>query len=762
LGLKFSDSRTERIVQRFPLPVVKDANSENCLIDMGDRNQIQPEEILALHFHELKNAVMRQTGELVSDITIGVPTLFTSAQREALRDAGIRAGLNIVHITSGALLAARAVRKAGGLQESGQAVIIYFGTSSIELSLVRVTSEMIREVRTVGSDRMGTDDMRDRIVDRYLPMLEQMGNMNDRYVRARLTQAVNLALEAEDEPLIVLDDLETPFRVSLDESDFADACGDGIAVIRDLISELFPYEEEKTTVNSVPYLTGAGPYGFSPIEAAIQLEFPNAELSRVAADSAIACGATLDCAQVTDRLPPAMHEAVKGVVPYTIGVEFIGEVVHFVVPRGETLPAVGETSLFTTIDSQDSMEVKIYQGEHRLCEHSDLIGTTLFTDLPPLPRRECQAACRIEYGESGILQFSASEARTGKTITTSFRARTEFTEDDHTRLIQASRMSQVEEEHHSNLRYVREVFGLDIERAEAQNGGTDFAETTRKWRKWWNINTSGDARLFELQRHEALMEFHQLNPDLWDDPGDPPSDVQFRPISPTGSLFTDEGAGIIRFVTAIDYSDVDLSITNIETRETSTCFEMCQFSNGERIETIIRISFPKNGKYLVNAFAGKVGATTLDELCDVIYEKTCWRFDVHGAPPQRRPLCTLINGRTFLPLNSTNTLQVEPKESCVKIPDCVYHFSCKYRGDELLINGREFDGEPEQVLHPEIEEMSMEGDWRIMRCTLVFPISGVWRVMFWVDDKQTAIQLVVAGMTKQKLTMEEKIALLAK
>jgi long-chain acyl-CoA synthetase len=230
LALKFRDPQTARIVQRFPLPVVEDRLSHNCVIDMGDGTRVKPEEILALHFHELKKAVTRLSGESVTDISIGVPTLFTSAQREAVRNAGIRAGLNVVHMISGTLLAARAIQKSRELCECGHAVMVYFGTSTLELSLVRVTSEMIREVRTVGSDRIGTDDLRDRIVDRYLPMLEEQGHISGRYARARLTRAVSLALEVEGEPLIALDDLETPFRVCLSASDLADACDPGIVL----------------------------------------------------------------------------------------------------------------------------------------------------------------------------------------------------------------------------------------------------------------------------------------------------------------------------------------------------------------------------------------------------------------------------------------------------------------------------------------------------------------------------------------------------
>jgi molecular chaperone DnaK (HSP70) len=205
----------------------------------------------------------------------------------------------------------------------------------------------------------------------------------------------------------------------------------------------------------LPYFTDAGHHGFATVEAVIQSEFPNAEISRVDPESAIACGATLDCAQVTDRLPPAMHEIVKGVVPYTIGMCLMEEVITFLIQRGETLPAVGETSLSTIIDNQDEMSLAIYQGEHRLCEQSDLIGETQFTDLPRLPRGQCAIDCRIEYDESGLLQFSAREKGTKKSITTTFQAQTKFTQDDHLRLVQASRMCQTDEEQCANVRSER-------------------------------------------------------------------------------------------------------------------------------------------------------------------------------------------------------------------------------------------------------------------------------------------------------------------
>jgi molecular chaperone DnaK (HSP70) len=125
-----------------------------------------------------------------------------------------------------------------------------------------------------------------------------------------------------------------------------------------------PSEDEKMCIESVPYITDAGHHGFATVEAVIQSEFPNAEILRVNPESAIACGATLDCAQVTDRLPPAMHEIVKGVVPYTIGMCLMEDVITFLIHRGETLPAVVETSLSTTRDDDIRVCSAPDQGEH--------------------------------------------------------------------------------------------------------------------------------------------------------------------------------------------------------------------------------------------------------------------------------------------------------------------------------------------------------------------------------------------------------------
>jgi hypothetical protein len=256
------------------------------------------------------------------------------------------------------------------------------------------------------------------------------------------------------------------------------------------------------------------------------------------------------------------------------------------------------------------------------------------------------------------------------------------------------------------------------------------------------------------------MEFHQLNSGMWNDPGEAPLDTKIRRIWPTGPIFTDEGAGIIRFLTAADCSTVSVSIKNIETHETSGDSEICQFSIGERIETIMRIPFPKDGKYLVTVFTGKETGIRFST-SEVIYESLQWRFDVRGAPSPPRSLCVLISGRKWRRLSYEGPLQVEPNDECVKIPDLVYHFSCKFRGNKLLINGQNSQGDPEQVLFPETENIGMEGDWQIVRCTLTFPMSAVWLIIFWLDEKEITIQRVVAGMTRPKLTMDEKFAFMA-
>jgi molecular chaperone DnaK (HSP70) len=717
--------------------------------------------MMATMLKGVREAASQSVGEPISDASIAVPTLFTSAQREAVRDAAESVGFRISHLESSSLLAARAMKATGELSEPGQSIIVDVGASKTEVSLIYNSEFGVREVKTVGSDSIGTRAIQREIEKICMPVIQKKIKVTNPAVLAKLRKSAEAAVEHENDRRVVIPDLGNgeSFEKILTEAEFRNACEPVANRIRELMREVVSGRDE-SSVKCVRCIGGGTK--IPQIGAAIHSSFPSAEVRQLDPDDLIVCGATLDCAQRTDRIDADLRICVTAVAPYSIGISGLGDVISRMIQRGETLPAIGETEVSTTVDFQMSLPFNICQGEHYLKERSDQIGMTVFHGLTPRPRGQCQAACRIEYDENGILQFSAVEIQSGRWISATFTAKTEFTDEDRNRLQIFSEADLLEEMKLASLRYARAEFLLDVERAEGQPGSYEFKAATQKWRAWIDSHTQGEVRMFEVTRHEMQTEFQRLNTIYWYTIDDLEPDLQFTRIWPKGPSFTEEGAAIIRFSTAADFPNVIVCVRNRATKEETLAEDQCQFSVGGKIETVVRVCFPANGKYAVMAFAGRVGETRRSLGKELRYTKSEWLFDVSRVPAAKRHLCQLITGRQFMTLKCPDTFRIEPAESCVRIPGTVYRFKCSFRGDRLVINGREPEGENGQIFFPRVNELPSSGGWKSEECTLECPATGVWRAIFWIDRTEICVQTIIAGSSGNlSLTAMEKAALSA-
>jgi hypothetical protein len=283
---------------------------------------------------------------------------------------------------------------------------------------------------------------------------------------------------------------------------------------------------------------------------------------------------------------------------------------------------------------------------------------------------------------------------------------------------------------------------LDLDYADKLQDSPQLAEAISKWRDWHAAHEGGDVRTFQVKLHEARTELPALNPTAVKALKSLPPDIQFVSIWPRAPVFTDEGAAIMRVLTAACCPHVGVKIMNDVTGDISREFEVCHFPAGEKVESVIRVIFPANGKYTVTAIASEVDSTVGHFLGDTTYETKRWRFEVEGAPPPKRRLARILAGRQFPPLKCIDKFRIQPGESIVKIPGLKYEFTCQFRGDRLGINGREPTGEEEKIVFADRTEQPGNDGWTIANCSMEFPGDGEWRVIFWVSGEQAAVQKV--------------------
>jgi molecular chaperone DnaK (HSP70) len=754
VGRQFNDPSASESIKAFPVPIFEHPESHTCALNLNGHG-VTPESVTAALFDAVKATAKASTGEEVCDASIAVPTMFSSLQREAIRDAAESVGLRISHITSGSVMAARAMKVSGELSEPGLSVIVDIGASKTEVSLIHNDDDGVREVRTAGSDKIGGNQVRDAVVERVLPVVKKKAAFVSPALRAKLQAQAEVAIATDGH--IRVSDIGNgeSIEVVVTQTDIAACCAKVADGVKELVSEVVSKAEIKE-VHCVRCIGGGT--NLPVLKDAVQTAFPEAELRQFDPDELISCGATLDGADRTNRLPQNLKTRVVTVAPYSIGISMLGDVIVFLIQRGQALPAMGETGQVTSVDYQKIVTFHVWQGEHVLMELSNPIGKAVLEDLPPLPRGKCKLVCRIEYNDDGILQFSASEQTTGKSVHSQFTAKTEFTDADRARLTVARPHDAIEELRIAEVRLARADFVLDIERAEKQSGSSGFSSAVDKWRKWFDANETGPYRLFIEKQNDMRTEFWRLNQAQWEEPGEVATDAEFREIWPCGPVVTSSGSGIIRFLATARVPSVSVTVENIDTHATAKDYDVCQFMNGPLIESVVRVYFPENGKYKVTVFAGTVNGT-LSVVHRTGIGRGTWRFDVSGCPGPRRPLCQLITGRTFMPLPLPDTLRITPASSCVYLPGTQYNFSVAFRG-ELAINGREPLGAEKQTFFPKVVAGPPNGGYENQDCVITFPARGAWRVMFWVDQVFAGTQVIVAAASLEP-TDEERIALSA-
>jgi molecular chaperone DnaK (HSP70) len=201
------------------------------------------------------------------------------------------------------------MRATGGLAPVGKAVIIDVGAAKTEVSVVQNTIDAVRELRTVGADDLGSDDVRDALLHRYLPVLSC--SQDDPLARVRLCRAVEEAFDPQsDARRVVVSAMD--FEKEISDEELAAVCAPVWLRLRHLIDETLPVNE-KVEVKAVR-CAGGGTL-LHPLQAAVRHEFPEADFARSNPDQTIVCGATLDGVQETNGLPKSMCTKVAAVVP---------------------------------------------------------------------------------------------------------------------------------------------------------------------------------------------------------------------------------------------------------------------------------------------------------------------------------------------------------------------------------------------------------------------------------------------------------------
>ena len=434
LGRKYTELSSES--KRVPYTVRKDeAGNVKVRCPRLDKD-FAPEEISAMVLRKLAEEASRYMGQPVTGAVITVPAYFNDAQRQATRDAGRIAGLEVKRIINEPTAAALAY---GLDQQFNQTILVFdLGGGTFDVSILDVRNSVFEVRSTSGDTQLGGVNFDKKIVDWLADeFLETEGIdlRRDRQALQRLTEAAEKAkIELSGLPTV---EINLPFITAtadgpkhiekkLSRSHFESFCADLIGRLRAPLQQAM--NDARLSPSQIDEVVLVGGTSRMPMVQQLVRSILSKEPNQnVNPDEAVAVGAAIQAGILTEEVQDIM---LLDVTPLSLGLETIGGVMKKVIPRNTTIPVRRSDIFSTSENNQTVVEVHVIQGEREMGIDNKSLGRFKLMGIPPAPRGIPQIQVSFDIDANGILQVSAMDKTTGREQSITVQEASNLSEDD--------------------------------------------------------------------------------------------------------------------------------------------------------------------------------------------------------------------------------------------------------------------------------------------------------------------------------------------
>src|SRR4030042_1461981 len=450
MGRKYNTAEEEHARKRLPYKIVEASNGDAHVEIRGKR--YSPPEISGMILQKLKQAAEDYLGEPVTEAVITVPAYFDDSQRQATKDAGRIAGLNVLRIINEPTAASLAY---GMDKKKEEKIAVYdLGGGTFDVSILEIGEGVIEVKSTNGNTYLGGDDFDLRIMDWMVEEFNKDQGIDlkkDKMALQRLKEAaerakieLSTAMETEINLPFVTADASGPkhLLMKLSRSKFEQLVGDLIeGTTGPCKNALADANLSPSSIDEV--LLVGGQTRTPKVQQIVQSFFGKEPNKTVNPDEVVAVGAGIQAAVLKGEVKEVL---LLDVTPLSLGIETLGGIFTKIIERNTTIPTKKSQIFSTATDNQPAVSIKICQGEREMAADNKLLGNFELIGIPPAPRGIPQIEVTFDIDANGILHVSAKDLGTGREQSIKITASSGLAEEEIRKMVRDAE-AHAEEDH---------------------------------------------------------------------------------------------------------------------------------------------------------------------------------------------------------------------------------------------------------------------------------------------------------------------------